>query len=289
MSTAPTGTVPRVDPRIRARQVAVRRAEGRRRLRVLATLLVLAALGVGAWAAVRSPLLDVDHIEIRGAEHTTVEDALAATGVDRGDPLLFVDTGAVARRLEALPWIADAAVSRHLPGGLRVDVREREARSWVRVDDEHVALVDGTGRVLDDRAPDALYVPELLDVETVPEVGETIAEPSSAAVAAAIPDELLVFVRSVRVDDAGGEAADAVLVLEGGTEIRLGEPSGDLTDRYAVAVALLGHLDGRRVAYLDVSAPEAPVVGPGEAGAAPPEASAGAGVDSPLPGEERLE
>jgi len=289
VSTAPTGTVSRVDPRIRARRVAVRRAEARRRLRVLAVLLVVAALGVGGWAAVRSPLLDVDHIGIRGAEHTTVEDALAATGIDRGDPLLFVDTGAVARRLEALPWVADASVSRHFPGELRVDVREREARSWVRVDDEHVALVDATGRVLDDRAPNALYVPELLDAGAVPEAGETIAQPAAAAVAAAIPDELLVFVRGVRVDDAGGEGTNAVLVLEGGTEVRLGEPTGDLSDRFAVAIALLGHLDGRHVAYLDVSVPEAPVVGPGGASPALPDASAGAGVDSPVPGEERLE
>ena len=40
-----------VDPRIRERWVAVRRAEGRRRQRILLVLLAVALVGTAAWVA----------------------------------------------------------------------------------------------------------------------------------------------------------------------------------------------------------------------------------------------
>ncbi|MGI9033123.1 MAG: hypothetical protein ACR2HY_05490, partial [Acidimicrobiales bacterium] len=62
----PTIRVP-IDPRIRRRQLQVRRAEGRRRLRLLvATSIVVAVLGAG-WGLTRSPLLDVDRVTVQGA------------------------------------------------------------------------------------------------------------------------------------------------------------------------------------------------------------------------------
>ena len=53
-----------VDPRIRKRQIDVRRAEGRRRLRVLTVVVIVVLLVAGALAATRTPLLDVDRIVV---------------------------------------------------------------------------------------------------------------------------------------------------------------------------------------------------------------------------------
>src|SRR5437879_3611381 len=105
-----------IDPRIRERRIEVIREAGRRRLRI--TLIVastIVVLGL-AYLAVRSPLLDVDHVRVNGARSESAADILAAARVHLGAPLLFVDTGAVARRVEGLPWVEHASVHRDLPG-----------------------------------------------------------------------------------------------------------------------------------------------------------------------------
>ncbi len=121
-----------IDPRIRERRVAVTRAEGRRRLRMLLCAVSIAsAIGI-AWLVAQSPLLAVDTINVRG---TTTESQAAvrfASGVKTGSALLFVDTGAVARRVEALPWVAAAKVARELPNDLTITVEERVPVAWVR-------------------------------------------------------------------------------------------------------------------------------------------------------------
>ncbi|MGH9187458.1 MAG: cell division protein FtsQ/DivIB, partial [Acidimicrobiales bacterium] len=101
-----------IDPRFRARRIAVRRQEGRRRLRRLGRLTALLGLVVVGWLVTRSPLLDVDRIRISGADHSTAEAVLEASGLHRGNPMTDLDPGATARRIEELPWVAAATVHR---------------------------------------------------------------------------------------------------------------------------------------------------------------------------------
>nr|NIR41854.1 FtsQ-type POTRA domain-containing protein [Actinomycetota bacterium]NIS36949.1 FtsQ-type POTRA domain-containing protein [Actinomycetota bacterium]NIT98463.1 FtsQ-type POTRA domain-containing protein [Actinomycetota bacterium]NIU22072.1 FtsQ-type POTRA domain-containing protein [Actinomycetota bacterium]NIU70566.1 FtsQ-type POTRA domain-containing protein [Actinomycetota bacterium] len=114
-----------IDPRIRARRIAVRRAEGRRRLRFLLAALAVVGIAVGAWALSRSPLLDLDHVRIEGVGAGRVAAVDAAAGLGRGTPLVDVDLGAVETAVEALPWVRVAEASRDWPGTVRIDVGER--------------------------------------------------------------------------------------------------------------------------------------------------------------------
>ena len=107
----------RIDPRIRARRIAVAREQGRRRLRVVLVVLTrLRGASGRAWLVVQSPMLDVDHIVVTGIPPERVAAVIAASGVHRRDPLLLVSTGAVARRVEQVPGIGSVHVSRELPG-----------------------------------------------------------------------------------------------------------------------------------------------------------------------------
>ena len=134
--TATTEDRPRVrtpiDPRIRDRRIEVIREAGRRRLRV--TLIVASAIVVVglAYLAVHSPLLDVDHVRVTGTQRVS-RDRRASTrrGVHTGDALLFVDTGAIARRVERLPWVEHATRAARLPGHDR-DHRHRVHADRVR-------------------------------------------------------------------------------------------------------------------------------------------------------------
>ena len=85
------GTGP-IDPRIRERRIAVTRAQGRRRLRILLVAVAVAStLGI-AWLIVMSPLLALDDVTIQGTLHESPESVRAAMGIDDGSALMFVDT-----------------------------------------------------------------------------------------------------------------------------------------------------------------------------------------------------
>ncbi|HUF83758.1 MAG TPA: FtsQ-type POTRA domain-containing protein, partial [Acidimicrobiia bacterium] len=142
-----TTATARIDPRIRARRVAVIREQGRRRLRILVVIVSAAAIGAGAWLAVTSPLLDVDRVVIRGTSGANQEAVRAAADVQSGDALLLLDVSDLERRIEAVPAVLEAHIRRDLPDELRITVVEREPAGWARRDAQHVAVVDATGRV----------------------------------------------------------------------------------------------------------------------------------------------
>ena len=179
-----------VDPRLRDRWIAARRAEGRRRLRlVLIAVGVVVALAV-AWAAIASPFLDVDHIEVKGATQTSLADIERASGIGRGDPMVWIDTGEAVARIKALPWVQAAHVHREWPGTVAITVTEREAVAWV--DASGPTLVDRSGRVLA-RVPEVpTDLPQIADMKIVPPVGATI----SPAVGARVAGQLQGLARS---------------------------------------------------------------------------------------------
>lgn len=136
-----------IDPRIRARRIEVQRVAGRRRLRRLVDvglvgLVVLAFLG-----ALRSPLLDVEAVQVAGARRTGAEAVIEAAGVAEGDQLVDVALGAVGERVAALPWVGEVRLHRRLGGRVEITVTEREPAAVLGAASEAV-LVDPVGRVL---------------------------------------------------------------------------------------------------------------------------------------------
>lgn len=254
--TAPGITRAGVDPRIRARRIEVQRQLGRRRLRVLVVAAAVAALGGGAWWAVRSPLLDVDRVVVRGAVHVDAATIVGAAGVARGQALLDVDTGAVVRRVESLAWVARADVARDWPGTLRITVREYRPVAFARRPDGAVALLSAGGRVLADADAAGDGLVEVTGLRRVPDVGSRLFPPDAAGVARAVPRPLGRQV--VAVDVADGVA----LRLASGTEVRLGTLD-DLAAKAAAALAVLERAGG--AAYVDVRVPSAPVAAGGGA------------------------
>lgn len=149
--TGETGTVV-IDPRLRARRIAVSKGVGRRRLHRLVLLVIVAALALTTVIVLKSPILDVDEIAITGARASDPDAIAEAAGVDLGSALLLADLEAAKRRVEALPWIEEAAVTRDLPGGVAIDVIERTPSAVVAAGDASV-LVDVDGHVLSGADP----------------------------------------------------------------------------------------------------------------------------------------
>lgn len=246
-----------IDPRIRARRVEVIREQGRRRLRLL---LVVACTGCAAglaWLLVQSPLLDVDHVRVTGAGPVTAAQVRAAARVETGSALLTLDRGRVARRVESIPWVERAAVTKHLPGTVDIAVTLRTPAAWITRGPGAVALVDASGRVLGDAATPPAGIPQLDGIRRVPAPGGNV-DTQLLRVGHDLPDELRGLVVGL-----GLEHGVVTLRLAPGApagEIRLGAPA-QLTAKTDAALAVMRTLDGRHVHYVDVTMPWTPATG----------------------------
>jgi cell division septal protein FtsQ len=261
---------PSIDPRIRERRIEVLRAAGRRRLHV--TLVIASAIVVVglAYLALHSPLLNVDHIRIAGARHEPANVIKRAARIDHGDALPFVDTGAVERRLERLPWIADAHVRREYPGTIAIQVSEYRPTAYMRVGLQQVALIASTGRVIAYSKVAPLHVVQLIGARDVPPVGSRIPQPDAANALRQLPPRLRSLVHSIdvshasvalglrRAAPAGAVCGMPAAAIARSAQIRIGTLV-DLADKGPAALAVMDHLGAQPFTYIDVSAPQAPV------------------------------
>ncbi len=91
--------------------------------------------------------LRIDQVAVNGHRFTSDGDIFDALDLENERSLLGLDSVAARRRIERLPWIATASITRIFPGSLEVRVTERKpAALWRRGEREY--LIDGTGRVL---------------------------------------------------------------------------------------------------------------------------------------------
>ena len=242
-----------IDPRIRDRRIEVLRTQGRRRLRWTIGLIVFGAVIAVAWLVTHSSLLDVGRIRVTGAQQSAPAEVQRAAGVGRGDPTLFVDTGAVEHRVERVAWVDKARVERSLGG--EVDIHERRPAAWVRRAPDRVALVDVHGRVLADAPAPPPGLPEITGLRAVPRAGRDIAPNAAARVLQKLPPALGLRTTRITVD------GDAVtLGVKDGPEVRLGSPR-DVAAKARAALAVLASTAGAPARYIDVRVPSAPVAG----------------------------
>jgi len=239
----------RIDPRIQERRIEVQREAGRRRLRILLVVsCVLSAAGI-AYLVVMSPFLDVDQIAIAGVRNVNPMQVRSAARVHRGDHLLLLDAGAIAHRVERIPWVKSAKVDRDLPGTLRITVTEYTPVAYVRAGDA-VMLVAGNGHVIARAAHAPAGLVEIRGVRRAPAVGDVLAPRDAAGIVPHLP---AAFARQVAAVDISGSGV--ALELSAGGEIRLGDTS-NLIAKAASAQAVLDHLAGTPFSYIDVSTPD---------------------------------
>jgi cell division protein FtsQ len=251
--TADAGPPVVVDARMRSRRIAVRRDQGRRRLKRFTVVLGVIAVLVAAAAATQTPLLDVDGVRVDGATHTDAAEVRRLARIATGDPMVGVDTGAAAARIEGLPWIARATVARSWPGTIEIDVTEREPLATVEVGDGRAAVVDQDGRVLEvTRQPPAGLL-EVTGVRGRIAQGEELGSGTrnALAVVRALGERLPGVVASV--------SSDLDAALAAGGKIRFGS-TNDLDDKIVAVETVLADVDISCLELLDVRVPGSPAL-----------------------------
>jgi cell division protein FtsQ len=92
----------------------------------------------------------VEHVKISGQSETSEVDVLDGLALGAFPSLLTLDLEAARERVEALPWVKQATLTKFFPDSLDVAIVEREPYAlWQH--DRVVSLIDETGRVITDR------------------------------------------------------------------------------------------------------------------------------------------
>jgi cell division protein FtsQ len=240
-----------IDPRIRERRDEVQREANEKRRRIL----VLVAGGFVAlgslYLLVQSPMLDVDHVTVSGNEHVTADQVRAAADVDRGSPILLLNTDAIATRVRALPWVEEVDVQRKWSGTLSITVTEEEPVAWVSAGNG-VALLSNEGRVIANVDVPPPGTTEIRGVRKAPAIGKLLSPPEAAGAVRALPSQLANQVVAIDVSGSG-----VTLDLARGGEVRLGDLN-DLDAKAAAAIAVLERWGDAPLSYIDVSVPANP-------------------------------
>lgn len=214
-----------IEPRMRERRVAVKRAQSRKRLKWVVLGLVVAIVGIGSLALLGSPLFAVraDQVTVTGNVYTDPERLEEIVDDLVGTPALRVDTQRLERELEAISWVDTARVRVDFPHSARIDIRERAAMTTYQGPDGRFRVLDREGRVLDviENYPFAYVLlrgPDPVDLEQ----GEFA--PVGYAAASELTKNLTASIRG-RIDyiDVTADGSRLVLFLDDGSTVFFGE------------------------------------------------------------------
>lgn len=119
----------------------------------------------------------VSTIGVEGNAIYSPEEIIAASGIEKGDNLFFINQfSAISRIYAKLPYVEKAAIDRSLPNKLTIVVIESRAVAWVAAEDGYWAI-DRSCKLLSKVESDALQGLIRIDGLTpiAPEAGKVIA------------------------------------------------------------------------------------------------------------------
>ncbi len=102
----------------------------------------------------------IDQVSLSGHRFTSDRDVFQALDLQHARTFAAFDAVAALRRIENLPWVETAQITRLYPGGLNVEVRERRpAALWDYKGKTY--LIDDTGRALGASAANGWQLPRV--------------------------------------------------------------------------------------------------------------------------------
>jgi len=245
-----------IDPRIQERRIEIIRAKGKRRLRVLLLVVLLALLSIAGVLLSKSSLLDVDEVVVVGAGTELEELIVVVANIPNSKPILEVDTKAISARIKEIPNIKDVKVSRSFGGKVTISVTLRKP-SVLLSNLGQWLLVDLEGRVLERVAelPSDLKYPIVESNYEDLKIGEWVPDQALFAIdlAANLPPVLLADISFV----SSGDGIELMLFGEG--KILFGDYVA-LESKILAASTILEQVDLADLIHIDVRTPDKPVL-----------------------------
>lgn len=262
MDTVPVESatgVMRIEPRMRDRRAAVRRARFRHRLVWIGLVVAVLLIVVASLAVLGSGLFAVEDVEVTGVERTS-EEAIDEIVRDlQGTPTLLVDEATLEKRLETSPWVDSARITTDFPHGATIEISERTPDAVFAGADGNFRVIDREGRVLEVvpvRPADQVLV--TIDGAPSAEAGQFmgIGYRAAAALAHTLTPEVRVLVTGIT---AAADGSDIRMQLSTGTEVRFGE-GRDLNVKLVRLETEIGDIVEQQPAVIDVSTAEVTVI-----------------------------
>jgi cell division protein FtsQ len=208
---------------------------------------VIVVLALLIWLVAFSPVFGARTVQIDGLNTLTKAAVLKAAAVEHGRPLMRLDTGAIEKRVAAIPDVDSVSVSTSWPSTVRITIHERTPVAYMQRG-EGFTLIDAGGKAYRTRATAPTTLPLL--VLPTGNASETSATYGAAArVATALPVALRTKVASVQA-----LTADSItLLMDDQRVVRWG---GD--DRDAEKARVLAVLLTQQNSQIDVTDPDVP-------------------------------
>lgn len=246
-----------IEPRMRERRAAVKRAMGRKRLRWILAIAAVVIVGVAAAAVFGSSLFAIQEDQVTVTGDVYADPAIVSAVVDDlvGTPALLVDTQTAEDRLEAIPWVDEARVRVSFPHSATIEIREREAMTTYMGPDLGFRVLDREGRVLDVRPGQPIAYMEIRGPDPV-NLDPGQFAPQGYAAASDLAKTLTGSVRG-RVDyiDVTANGSSLSLHLTDGTIVRFGA-ARDLLDKLIRLETVLAANPDLEPGVIDVSTSE---------------------------------
>ncbi|WP_168583703.1 cell division protein FtsQ/DivIB [Gephyromycinifex aptenodytis] len=238
---------------------------------LLAVLLIAGAVAAAFFGLFwYAPFLRIADVAIEGARPQQQPGIQRAADITLGEPLVEVDTKAVAARVMATKLFSEVQVQRSWPDTVTITATPREPVLALQAEAGQVWLVDDSGVAYEE----VTHAPDDLPLATSDQGLNETASAALARVASSLRTDLRAATRDLHID---AESRVSLQVKE--TEVFWGE-SEDSRLKAAVVTRLL---DTAGVGYIDVSAPMAPVTAEHrpQRGERPPESAGSAASAGP--------
>jgi len=116
----------------------------------------------------------VSEILVEGRENTPAGDIIAALEVKQGMPVFSFSPQSALERIKNLPWVAEAAVERRLPGTIYVRLTERVPMARWQKENSAIVVIDRTGKELPGASPERFSHLPLVVGESAPAKAEEL-------------------------------------------------------------------------------------------------------------------
>lgn len=242
--------------RFRERRIAARRAEGRRRLRIVVIVGSIVAVVVVALVLLASPLLSIRTIDVEGVVYADPERVGEVVASLRGDAILTADLHGAENALEEIAWVREARVSMHLPRRVSIQIDERDPIAFYRAVDGFNRVIDLEGRILDVIEGDLVEFPPIQGTGPNLSAGDFVDQPflGAAQLVNALPRELRLRLVSLAVTPDG----EVSLLLTDDVTVLFGRPD-QFQDKLVALVNEIKRQGSRSYSVIDVSTGEASV------------------------------
>ena len=229
------------------------------RLRIFAFFIIV--LGIlaawGGFAIATSPAFHVGSVAVTGNTRVSTAQILSAARIDSTANAWLLNKNEIAARVQAIPWIERARISRTLPARVELVITERVPAACLQAG--RLVTIDATQRVLATSCLSPLLTQLAVPLKKPPVPGETIVDERVGQLVRdlAILTTATVPVRSLHLDRYGS----LVAIDPHGVELKFGE-DGDLAKKAALIepIRRSTQTHGRSLYAIDVRAPQTPVV-----------------------------